>query len=116
MKPIRREELNHLENTIKSKFRSKANAVDSEIQQQAQELSDKKKPKFPAACKVDKKLDRLKAAGKTALKKSFLRLSQERRRPFKIILIDWPKQEATGRDASTITRRSILTTQPRLIS
>ena len=64
MKPIRREELNHLENTIKSKFRSKANAVDSEIQQQAQELSDKKKPKFPAACKVDKKLDRLKAAEK----------------------------------------------------
>ena len=56
MKPIRQAELDHYKDQIDSKFRSKASAIDSEIQSQAQDLSDKKKSTFSKACKVDKKL------------------------------------------------------------
>ena len=59
MKPIRQAELDHYKDQINSKFRTKASAIDSEIHQQAQDLSDKKKPSFAKACKVDKKIQKL---------------------------------------------------------
>ena len=46
MKPIRQAELDHYKDQIDSKFRSKASAIDSQIQSQAQDLSDKKKSTF----------------------------------------------------------------------
>ena len=59
MKPIRREELEHYREEINKKFRHKAQAIESEIQQEAQELSDKKKPSFQKLVKVDKKMANL---------------------------------------------------------
>ena len=59
MKPIRSNELDHYKSQIDNKFRSKATAIDTEINQQAQEASDKMKPKFSKLLKVDKKLSSL---------------------------------------------------------
>ena len=59
MKPIRSNELEHYREEINKKFRYKAQAIESEIQQQAQELSDKKKPSFQKLVKVDKKMSNL---------------------------------------------------------
>ena len=59
MKPIRSNELEHYREEINKKFRHKAQAIESEIQQEAQELSDKKKPSFQKLVKVDKKLANL---------------------------------------------------------
>ena len=54
MKPIRSNELEHYKEEINKKFRYKAQAIESEIQQEAQTLSDKKKPSFQKLVKVDK--------------------------------------------------------------
>ena len=59
MKPMRSNELEHYKSGVDSNFRSKATAIDTEINQQAQELSDKKKPTFAKILKVDKKLSSL---------------------------------------------------------
>ena len=59
MKPMRSNELEHYKSGVDSNFRSKATSIDTEINQQAQELSDKKKPTFPKMLKVDKKLSSL---------------------------------------------------------
>ena len=59
MKPIRSNELDHYKSQIDNKFKSKATAIDTEINQQAQEASDKMKPKFAKLLKVDKKLSSL---------------------------------------------------------
>ena len=59
MKPIRSNELEHYKEEINKKFRHKAQAIESEIQQEAQELSDKKKPSFQKLVKVDKKIANL---------------------------------------------------------
>ena len=59
MKPIRSNELDHYKSQIDNKFRSKATAIDTEINQQAQEASDRTKPKFAKLLKVDKKLSSL---------------------------------------------------------
>ena len=59
MKPMRSNELEHYKIGVDSNFRSKATSIDTEINQQAQELSDKKKPTFPKMLKVDKKLSSL---------------------------------------------------------
>ena len=59
MKPIRSNELEHYKEEINKKFRYKAQAIESEIQQEAQTLSDKKKPSFQKLVKVDKKMSNL---------------------------------------------------------
>ena len=59
MKPMRSNELEHYKIGVDSNFRSKATSIDTEINQQAQELADKKKPTFPKMLKVDKKLSSL---------------------------------------------------------
>jgi len=59
MKPMRSNELDHYKSGVDSNFRSKATSIDTEINQQAQELSDKKKPAFAKLLKVDKKLSNL---------------------------------------------------------
>jgi type I site-specific restriction endonuclease len=59
MKPIRSNELEHYKEEINKKFRYKAQAIESEIQQEAQTLSDKKKPSFQKLVKVDKKMANL---------------------------------------------------------
>ena len=59
MKPMRSNELEHYKSGVDSNFRSKATSIDTEINQQAQELADKKKPTFPKMLKVDKKLSNL---------------------------------------------------------
>ena len=59
MKPMRSNELEHYKSGVDFNFREKATAIDTEINQQAQELSDKKKPTFPKILKVDKKLSNL---------------------------------------------------------
>ena len=59
MKPMRSNELEHYKSGVESNFRSKATSIDTEINQQAQELADKKKPTFPKILKVDKKLSNL---------------------------------------------------------
>ena len=59
MKPIRSNELEHYKDEINKKFRYKAQAIESEIQQEAQTLSDKKKPSFQKLVKVDKKMANL---------------------------------------------------------
>ena len=59
MKPIRSNELEHYKEEINKKFRHKAQAIESEIQQEAQTLSDKKKPSFQKLVKVNKKLANL---------------------------------------------------------
>ena len=59
MKPLRSNELEHYKEGVKSNFRSKATSIDTEINQQAQELADKKKPTFAKILKVDKKLSSL---------------------------------------------------------
>ena len=59
MKPMRSNELDHYKSGVDSNFRSKATSIDTEINQQAQELSDKKKSVFSKILKVDKKLSNL---------------------------------------------------------
>ena len=59
MKPMRSNELEHYKEGIKFNFREKATSIDTEINQQAQELADKKKPTFAKILKVDKKLSNL---------------------------------------------------------
>ena len=59
MKPMRSNELEHYKSGVDSNFRSKATSIDTEINQQAQELADKKKPTFAKILKVDKKLSNL---------------------------------------------------------
>jgi len=59
MKPMRSNELEHYKLGVDSNFRSKATSIDTEINQQAQELADKKKPTFAKILKVDKKLSSL---------------------------------------------------------
>ena len=59
MKPMRSNELEHYKTGVDSNFRSKATSIDTEINQQAQELADKKKPTFAKILKVDKKLSNL---------------------------------------------------------
>ena len=83
MKPIRQAELDHYKDQIDSKFRSKASAIDSEIQSQAQDLSDKKKSTFSKACKVDKKLSIL--IGEMVFSKKFNTLGHNDRQRTKTI-------------------------------
>jgi len=59
MTPIRKDEKEYLLERMNKLFRNKAQAVESEIQQQAQELADKKKPSFQKLVKVDKKMSSL---------------------------------------------------------
>ena len=56
MKPIRQAELNHYNETINSKFYQKARDIETEINSQAQELSDKKEKSFTKELKVEAKL------------------------------------------------------------
>ena len=56
MTPIRKDEKEYNLNRAKNLFRDKAQIVRTEIQQQAQDLSDKKKPTFQKLVKVDKKM------------------------------------------------------------
>ena len=51
--------LSNYKEEINKKFRYKAQAIESEIQQEAQTLSDKKKPSFQKLVKVDKKMTNL---------------------------------------------------------
>ena len=55
MTPIRKDEKEYLLERMNKLFRNKAQAVESEIQQQAQELADKKKPSFQKLVKVEKR-------------------------------------------------------------
>ena len=64
MKPMRSNELEHYKSGVDFNFREKATSIDTEINQQAQELADKKKPTFPKMLKVDKKLSNLMEAEK----------------------------------------------------
>ena len=59
MTPIRKDEKEYNLNRAKNLFRDKAQSVRTEIQQQAQDLSDKKKPSFQKLVKVDKKMTAL---------------------------------------------------------
>ena len=59
MTPIRKDEKEYNLSRARSLFRDKAQAVRTEIQQKAQELSDKKKPSFQKLVKVDKKMTAL---------------------------------------------------------
>ena len=59
MTPIRKDEKEYLLERMNKLFRNKAQAVESEIQQQAQELADKKKPSFQKLVKVEKKMSSL---------------------------------------------------------
>ena len=59
MTPIRKDEKEYNLNRARNLFRDKAQAVRTEIQQKAQELSDKKKPSFQKLVKVDKKMSAL---------------------------------------------------------
>ena len=56
MTPIRKDEKEYNLNRARALFRDKAQSVNTEIQQKAQELSDKKKPTFQKLVKVDKKM------------------------------------------------------------
>ena len=56
MTPIRKDEKEDNLNRARALFRDKAQSVNTEIQQKAQELSDKKKPTFQKLVKVDKKM------------------------------------------------------------
>lgn len=56
MTPIRKDEKEYNLNRARNLFRDKAQIVRTEIQQQAQDLSDKKKPTFQKLVKVDKKM------------------------------------------------------------
>ena len=56
MTPIRKDEKEYNLNRARNLFRDKAQSVRTEIQQKAQELSDKKKPSFQKLVKVDKKM------------------------------------------------------------
>ena len=56
MKPIRQAELNHYNDTINNKFAQKARDIKTEIVQQAQQLSEKKKKSFLKELKVEAKL------------------------------------------------------------
>ena len=64
MKPMRSNELEHYKSGVDFNFREKATSIDTEINQQAQQLADKKKPAFPKMLKVDKKLSNLMEAEK----------------------------------------------------
>tara|TARA_R100001015_G_C4558929_1_gene119178 strand:+ start:76 stop:669 length:594 start_codon:yes stop_codon:yes gene_type:complete len=59
MTPIRKDEKEYNLNRARNLFRDKAQSVNTEIQQKAQELSDKKKPTFQKLIKVDKKMTAL---------------------------------------------------------
>ena len=59
MTPIRKDEKEYNLNRARNLFRDKAQSVRTEIQQQAQDLSDKKKPSFQKLVKVDKKMTAL---------------------------------------------------------
>ena len=59
MTPIRKDEKEYNLNRARNLFRDKAQSVNTEIQQQAQDLSDKKKPTFQKLVKVDKKMSAL---------------------------------------------------------
>jgi hypothetical protein len=59
MTPIRKDEKEYNLNRARNLFRNKAQSVRTEIQQQAQDLADKKKPSFQKLVKVDKKMTAL---------------------------------------------------------
>jgi len=59
MTPIRKDEKEYNLNRARNLFRDKAQSVRTEIQQKAQELSDKKKPSFQKLVKVEKKMANL---------------------------------------------------------
>ena len=59
MTPIRKDEKEYNLNRARNLFRDKAQSVRTEIQQKAQDLSDKKKPSFQKLVKVDKKMTAL---------------------------------------------------------
>ena len=59
MTPIRKDEKEHLLSVCNKKFNLREQSVQTEIQKDAQELSDKKRASFLKLIKVDKKMSSL---------------------------------------------------------
>jgi len=64
MKPIRSNELEFFNTIIEDKFRDRREALDTEINQEAQKMADKQLPSMAKQCKIDGELKALKEADK----------------------------------------------------
>ena len=64
MKPIRSNELEFFNTIIEDKFRDRREALDTEINQEAQKMADKQLPSMAKQCKIDGELKSLKEADK----------------------------------------------------
>ena len=64
MKPIRSNELDFFNTIIEDKFRDKRQALETEMNQEAQKIADKQSPNMAKQCGVDKEIKALEIADK----------------------------------------------------